>query len=55
MVVASQHFQEFWSVYRTISGYESINIIRKGQVENFEQDDILGQINFINSLFGIAA
>jgi len=31
-----------------------MNMIRKGQVENVEQGDILGQINFINSLFGIA-
>jgi len=35
-VNASQHFREFWSASRTISGYESMNMIRKGQVENVE-------------------
>ena len=53
-VVASQHFREFWSAYRTISGYESMNMIRKGQIKNVKQNDILGQISFIHSLFGIA-
>ncbi len=52
-VVASQHFREFWSAYRTISGYEAMNMIRKGQIKNVERGDILGQINYINSLFGI--
>ena len=53
-VVPSQHFPGFWSAYRTISGYEAMNMIRKGQIKDVEQGDILGQINFINSLFGIA-
>lgn len=53
-VVASQHFREFWSAYRTISGYEGMNMIRKGQIQNVEREDILGQIEFIHSLFGIS-
>ena len=53
-VIASQHFREFWSAYRTISGYEAMNMIRKGQIENVKKGDILEQINFINSLFEIA-
>ena len=52
-VVASQHFREFWSAYRTIAGYEAMNMIRKGQIENVEKDNIIEQINYINSLFGI--
>lgn len=52
-VVASQHFREFWSAYRTVSGYEAMNMIGKGQIENVERGDILGQINYINSFFGI--
>ncbi|MGB5711461.1 MAG: hypothetical protein WBM44_11210 [Waterburya sp.] len=39
---------------RTISGYESINMIRKGQIKNVERDDVLSQIDFFHSLFGIA-
>lgn len=53
-VVASQHFREFWSAYRTISGYEAMNMIRKGQINNVERRNIIGQINYINSLFGIS-
>jgi transposase, IS6 family len=29
---ASQHFRSFWGAWRTIAGYEAINMIRKGQV-----------------------
>ncbi|MEM8677622.1 MAG: IS6 family transposase [Cyanobacteria bacterium P01_G01_bin.67] len=53
-VIASQYFREFWSAYRTISGYEGMNMIRKGQIQNVERSDILGQLNYLNSLFGIA-
>lgn len=53
-IVASQHFREFWSAYRTISGYEAMNMIRKGQIKNVERGDVLGQIKFIHSIFGIA-
>jgi transposase, IS6 family len=30
-VKASQHFRSFWSAWRTIAGYEAIQMIRKGQ------------------------
>ena len=30
-VRASQHFRSFWGAWRTISGYEVIDMIRKGQ------------------------
>lgn len=53
-VLASQNFRNFWSAKRTISGYESMNRSRKGQIKNVEKDDILGQIEFIHSLFGLA-
>lgn len=53
-LVASQHFREFWSAYRTIAGYEAMNMIRKGQIENVERGNIIEQVNYINSLFGIA-
>ncbi len=53
-VSASQHFREFDSASRTISGYETLNAIRKGQISNVERGDILGQIKFIHSIFGIA-
>jgi transposase, IS6 family len=70
-VVASQNFRNFWSAKRTIAGYESMNmmashgrvsrpcgiamLIRKGQIKNVKRNDVLGQIDFIHSLFEIAA
>ena len=53
-VIASQNFRNFWSANRTIAGYESMNMIRKDQIKNVNQGDILGQIELIHSLFGIA-
>ncbi|NJO93152.1 MAG: IS6 family transposase [Hydrococcus sp. RM1_1_31] len=47
-------FQSFHTAWRTIRGYEILNGIRKGQVNSIEKGDILGQNQFINSLFGIA-
>ena len=53
-IITSQNFRNFWSAGRTIAGYESMNIIRKGQIQNVERGDILGPIRFIHSMFGIA-
>jgi transposase-like protein len=44
--------QTAWS---TLRGYESINMLRKGQVHGVEKGNIMGQITFIASLFGVAA
>ena len=40
-VITSQNFCNFGSAKRTISGYESMNMIRKGQIKNVKQDDVL--------------
>ena len=53
-IITSQNFRKFGRAGRTIAGYESINMIRKGQIKNVERDDVLGQIRFIHALFGIA-
>jgi transposase, IS6 family len=47
------YFQFFHTAWRTLKGYEIMNAIRKGQVKNISQGDILGQRDFINSLFEI--
>ena len=47
-------FQYFHTAWRTLRGYEIMNAIRKGQIENIAKDDVLGQKNFVHSLFGIA-
>ena len=48
-------FGSFNSARRTLKGYEAMAMIRKGQVEGIDQDDVTGQIAFIHTLFGIAA
>lgn len=48
-------FGSFNSARRTIKGYEAMNMIRKGQINNVEKGDIIGQISFINQIFGLAA
>ncbi|TMC34644.1 MAG: IS6 family transposase, partial [Chloroflexi bacterium] len=41
--------------WNTLQGYESMNMIRKGQMRGVEKGDITGQVAFIASLFGVAA
>ena len=48
-------FFSFDTAQRTLAGYETMNMIRKGQVKKAEKSDILAQVELINRLFGIAA
>jgi transposase, IS6 family len=48
-------FGSFNTARRTIQGYEAMNMIRKGQIKDVEKGDVMGQISFINEIFGIAA
>ena len=48
-------FFSFESAWRTLHGYEVMHMVRKGQIRGVEKGDILGQIVFIASLFGVAA
>jgi IS6 family transposase len=48
-------FFSFETAWRTLRGYEVMNMIRKGQVQGVEKGDFRGQIAFIASLFGAAA
>ncbi len=48
-------FGSFNTARRTIRGYEAMNMIRKGQIKNVEKGNVLGQISFINEIFGCAA
>jgi transposase-like protein len=54
-VNAKQGFREFQAARRTIQGYEAIHMIRKGQVRWLAGDNLLRQIQFIDSLFDLAA
>jgi transposase, IS6 family len=48
-------FDSFNTARRTIQGYEAMNMNRKGQLENVEKGDVMGQISFIHEIFGVAA
>lgn len=48
------YFQYFHTAWRTLRGYEIMNAIRKGQIENIMKGDVLVQRDFIHSVFGIA-
>lgn len=47
-------FASFNTARRTLKGYETMNMIRKGQIVGVEKRDILGQVKFIAQLFGVA-
>ncbi len=40
---------------RTLQGYEVMNMMRKGQMHGVEKGDIMGQVAFVASLFGVAS
>ena len=47
--------QSFRTAKSTITGYETMYMIRKGQVENVGKNNSIDQIKFIENLCGIAA
>jgi transposase-like protein len=48
-------FFSFKTARRTISGYEVMNMIRKGQAEGIGKGDIRGQVRFVADLFEVVA
>jgi transposase-like protein len=48
-------FFSFQSAWRTLQGYEVMNMMRKGQMQGIGKGDSIGQVVFIASLFGIVA
>ena len=47
-------FGSYPTAWRTIQGYETMHMIRKGQVEGAEKGNIQAQNRFIAELFGLA-
>jgi len=45
----------FYTEKHIIDGYKTMQMIRKGQVKHLASNDAVGQIKFINKLFGIVA
>ena len=52
LVRAGLGFCSFLTARRTLQGYETMHMIRKGQVQIGEIQD---QVKFVNSLFGLVA
>jgi transposase-like protein len=48
-------FGSFNTARRTLKGYEAMAMIRKGQIQDVDRNDVTGQISFIHPIFGIAA
>jgi transposase, IS6 family len=47
-------FFSFETAWRTLQGYEIMNMLRKGQMQGVRKGDVNAQISFISQLFGIA-
>jgi transposase, IS6 family len=47
-------FFSFETAWRTLQGFEVMNMIRNGQVKNVDKGDILGQVALVSSLVGVA-
>ena len=50
---AKQGFRSFEGARRTISGYEVMHMIRKGQVRWLLQGDVSGQVLFVKLILGL--
>jgi len=48
-------FCSFNTARRTLRGYEAMNTIGKGQIQGIEKGDILGQVEFVDQIFGVVA
>ncbi len=55
LVKLGMGFFSFETAWRTLHGYEVMNMIRKGQMHGVGKGDILSQVKFIASLFEVAS
>jgi IS6 family transposase len=46
-------FFSFGTAWRTLQGFEIINMLRKGQICGIEKGDGMEQATFIANLFGV--
>jgi IS6 family transposase len=54
-IAASLWFRSVQGAVNTIAGYESMHMIKKGQVRWLAKGDVASQVHFIHRIFGIAA
>jgi transposase-like protein len=48
-------FFSFETAWRTLQGFEAMNMIRKGQLQGTEKGDVRRQVALVAKLFGVAA
>jgi hypothetical protein len=48
-------FFSFETAWRTLQGYEMMNMIRKGQIQGVDKGDVGGQAALVARLFGVVA
>jgi transposase-like protein len=53
-IAVSLWFRSVDGALRTIQGYEAMNMIRKGQVSWLAKGDIVGQVRYVERVFGLA-
>jgi transposase-like protein len=54
LVKLGMGFFSFETAWRTVQGYEAMNMLRKGQIKGVAKGDSMKQVAFISSLFGVA-
>ena len=55
LVKPGMGFFSFETAWRALQGYDVMHMIRKGQMQGVNKGDVLGQVAFIATLFGVAA
>jgi len=55
LVKPGMGFFSFQTAWRTLQGYEIMNMMRQGQVQGVDKGDTIGQIAWIAKVFGVAA
>jgi transposase, IS6 family len=48
-------YRSFRTAWKTLQGIEAMHMIRKGRVGWLAKNDALGQVKFIQMLFGVTA
>jgi hypothetical protein len=47
-------FFSFETAWRTLQGFEMMNMIRKGQVQGVDKGEVRDQMTLVATLFGVA-
>ena len=55
VIRAGMGFRSYPTAWRTIQGYETMHMIRKGQVRGVPRSDVLAQVQFVQRVFGLVA